>query len=125
MTRTKRVEAKDLQIGDTIQGGARIARIESTGNQALVLTFEDGSQTSTSDGWPFEIEDTLTTWTVIGVWLNDEPVRIACVEGKHEVYGDDDYAIFEQGTWATWVEAGTWEDAEAAAVKGMKEDDDT
>jgi len=38
---------------------------------------------------------------------------------------DDDYAIFEQGTWATWVEAGTWEDAEAAAVKGMKEDDDT
>jgi hypothetical protein len=121
--KTKRVDAKDLQVGDTLQDGRSIAQIESTGNQGLTLTFDDGSQTSTYEGWPFDIEDRLATWTVIGVWLNDEPVRIACVEGKHEVYGDDDYTIFEQGTWATWVEARTWEEAEAAAVTGMKEDD--
>jgi hypothetical protein len=120
---TKRVEAKDLQVGDTLHDGRRIAQIESTGNQGLTLTFDDGSQTNTYERWPFEIEDGLATWTVIGVWLNDEPVRVACVQGRHEVLGDDDYGIFEQGTWATWVEAETWQDAETSAVKAMKEDD--
>jgi hypothetical protein len=39
------------------------------------------------------------------------------------VYGEDGYAIFEQGTWATWVEAETREEAEAAAVKDMRDND--
>ena len=124
MKTTKRVEAKDLQVGDVLgDGRRRIANIEPMGNQALTLTFEDGSQTNTFEGWPFEIEERLKTWTVIGVWLNDVPVRIAGLEGKHEVYGDDDYVLFEQGTWATWVEAETWEEAEAAAIKDMRENE--
>jgi hypothetical protein len=117
---TKRVDAKDLKVGDVLRDGRRIANIEPMGNQALALTFDDGSSTTTYEAWPFDIEERARTWTVIGVWLNDIPVRIAGIEGKHEVYGEDDLDIFEQGTWATWVDADTWEEAEVAAIEDMR-----
>lgn len=36
------------------------------------------------------------TYTVIGVWLNDKPVTVGVVEGRHNVDGGDQ-ETFTQG----------------------------
>ena len=61
-------------------------------------------------------------YTVIGLWLNDEPVVAGVIEGEHNCVdtGDGD-------RWATPVEADDPDKAEVAAVlemEGGDEDDD-
>jgi hypothetical protein len=65
-------------------------------------------------------------WTVIGLWVNDEPVPVGVVKGSHDVYGgeavDDGYdspVNDAQSMWAVDVEAEDWETAETLAVEVM------
>lgn len=58
-------------------------------------------------------------YTVIGVWLNDEPVPVGVVEGDHEVGGGDD--AWDEGAWATSVDAPDMGSAQELAVQEMKE----
>lgn len=65
----------------------------------------------------------LPMWTVIGVWINDEPVVTGAVRGRHDVSGGNG-GEFEQGLWATSVSAETVEEAERLAVREMLNDED-
>jgi hypothetical protein len=62
-----------------------------------------------------------TEWTVIGVWLCDEPVTTGVVAGRHDVSGGDTEQ-FPQGCWATSVSAPDPDTAEAEAVAEMRGD---
>jgi len=60
------------------------------------------------------------TYTVIGVWLGDQPVPIGVIEGQHEVHGGDD-SEFPEGLWATSVTAADPGQAEQAAITELLE----
>lgn len=59
------------------------------------------------------------TWTVIGVWAEDEALVTGVIQGTHGVYGGDDYDAFPQGCWATSVTAADADAAESRAVAEM------
>lgn len=61
------------------------------------------------------------TWTVIGFWHDDEPLAAGAIRGEHPVDGDLDYE--DHQPWATSVEADSADEAMAAAVEKMSEDD--
>ena len=63
-------------------------------------------------------EDEDDGYTVIGVWLSDEPVPVGVITGRHSVEGGDDQA-FPEGLWATHVSAGDTGEAETAAIQEM------
>jgi hypothetical protein len=54
-------------------------------------------------------------WTVLGVWLDGEPVPVGVVRGDHSVSGGDE-AQFEEGLWAESVAAVEADAAERLAV---------
>jgi hypothetical protein len=65
----------------------------------------------------------LKTWTVIGFWMEDDPVAVGTVEGDHPVYGGDDVndsglVDGARGPWAVAVEA---EDDDIAEKKAVQE----
>lgn len=60
------------------------------------------------------------TYTVIGVRIDDTPMVVGVVAGTHEVYGGDEEA-FEQGLWATSIDAIDVEQAEQLAKVEMLE----
>ncbi|HEY1705650.1 MAG TPA: hypothetical protein VGG75_38685 [Trebonia sp.] len=75
-------------------------------------------------------------WTVIGLWVEDEPVSVGVVEGEHSVYGGSDYLddgseVIDgaKGAWAASAVAATAEEAEELAVGEMRaslnDDEDT
>jgi hypothetical protein len=75
------------------------------------------------------------TWTVIGFWVEDEPVSTGVVEGNVTVHGgsdelDDGSDLVDgaKGLWATTAVADTPLRAENAAIMEMRatlhEDDD-
>jgi hypothetical protein len=68
------------------------------------------------------MEQKTMTYTVIGVWLNDKPVTVGVIEGRHNVDGGDQ-ETFTQGVWATSVDAVDVEQAEAFAKGDMTEND--
>lgn len=59
-------------------------------------------------------------YTVIGVWMSDDPVPVGVVCGRHRVDGGDDEA-FPEGLWATYVSADDTDDAETAAIRDMRD----
>lgn len=59
------------------------------------------------------------TWTVIGVWNEDEAIVTGTIQGTHAVYGGDNYDAFPQGCWATSVTAPDADTAEDLAVDEM------
>ena len=81
------------------------------------------------------------TWTVLGVWDNDEAVPVGAIAGRHNVYGGapgerlrdqlladpgfcgfDTSSFYEQGVWATVVEAPDGDTAQdIAAAEMMRE----
>jgi hypothetical protein len=58
--------------------------------------------------------------TVIGCWENDQPIVVGVVLGDHEVYGGDDER-FDEGLWATTVDADDVNSAEQLAKQEMTE----
>lgn len=58
-------------------------------------------------------------YTVIGVWVGDDPIPVGTVRGRHSVGGGDPDGHFEQGVWATYAD-GDEETAESAAVDEMR-----
>ncbi len=74
---------------------------------ATAVSAGTGEGTTEDDGY-----------TVIGVWLSDEPVRAGVITGCHWVEGGDD-AAFPEGLWATHVSAGDADEAETAAIQQM------
>jgi hypothetical protein len=60
------------------------------------------------------------SYTVIGVWLDDAPIVVGVIAGNHEVYGGDEKA-FEEGLWATSVDACDIAQAEQLAKVEMRE----
>lgn len=63
-----------------------------------------------------------TEWTVIGVWLGDDPVPAGVVAGQHDVSGGD-FEQFPEGCWAVSVSAPDAELAERAAIAEMRGED--
>ena len=82
------------------------------------------------------------TWTVLGVWDNDEAVPVGAIEGRHNVHGDppgeraaaqalregnpefygfDTSSFYEQGAWATSVTAPDGDTAQDLAAAEMME----
>jgi hypothetical protein len=59
------------------------------------------------------------TWTVIGVWVEDQAIVTGTIPGTHPVYGGDDYDAFPQGCWATSATAPDPDTAESMAVDEM------
>lgn len=51
-------------------------------------------------------------WTVIGLWLDEEPIVIGMVQGEHQVYGENNEALFPEGYWNVCVDGA--DDAAAA-----------
>ena len=47
--------------------------------------------------------------TVVGVWLNDEPLPLAMIAGEHDVIAAEDHAADDVQTWVT--SARTMEEA--------------
>lgn len=76
------------------------------------------------------------TWTVLGVWDNNEAVPVGAVKGRHQVSGDspgergnpeygyDTSSFYEQGVWATTVTAPDADTAQDLAAAGMMHDQD-
>ena len=87
------------------------------------------------------------TWTVLGIWDNDEAVPVGAILGTHSVHGDppgerawrelandpnffgfDTSSFYEQGVWAETVTASDGDTAQDLAVEAMMraqhEDDD-
>ena len=67
------------------------------------------------------------TWTVIGFWMEDEPVSTGVVEGSVTVYGgsdelDDgcDLVDGSKGLWSLTAVAGTALEAEELAITEMR-----
>ena len=61
------------------------------------------------------------TWTVIGFWHDDEPLAAGAIRGEHPVDGDLGYE--DHQPWATSVKADSADEAMAAAVADMRDDD--
>jgi hypothetical protein len=59
-------------------------------------------------------------YTVIGVWLDNAPIVVGVITGRHAVHGGDDTA-FTDGLWATFVDATDIEHAEHLAVTAMQD----
>lgn len=78
------------------------------------------------------------TWTVLGIWDNDEAVPIGAIAGKHDVHGEapgdrlrnqllgdpdfcgfDTSSFYEQGVWAVTVTAPDGDAAQDAAAREM------
>jgi hypothetical protein len=78
--------------------------------------YDDIAAPSHDAGGTAEDED--DGYTVIGVWLSDEPVPVGVITGRHFVEGGDDQA-FPEGLWATHVSAGDTGEAETAAIQEM------
>lgn len=83
------------------------------------------------------------TWTVLGVWDNDEAVPIGALRGTHSVHGEmpgerfrdkllsdpefcgfDTSSFYEQGVWATTVEAPDGDTAQDLAASEMMHDEE-
>ena len=62
----------------------------------------------------------MGTYTVLGLWLHNEPVSVGVIAGEHGVTGGDTDA-FEEGLWATSVDADDPLTAEALAIAEMEE----
>jgi hypothetical protein len=60
------------------------------------------------------------SYTVIGVWRGDTPIVVGVIAGTHEVYGGDEEA-FEEGLWATSVDAPDIAQAEHLAKVEIRE----
>lgn len=65
-------------------------------------------------------DDGSSMYTVVGVWVDDEPVPVGVIAGEHEVSGGDDYEQFPQGVWATSVTAAHDLEAERYAIDQMR-----
>jgi hypothetical protein len=84
-----------------------------------------------------------STWTVLGVWDNDEAVPVGAIPGRHSVHGEapgdrlrdallsdrgfcgfSTSSFYEQGVWAVTVTAPDGDAAQDAAVSEMMRDDD-
>jgi hypothetical protein len=63
----------------------------------------------------------MMDYTVIGVWIGDEPVTTGVVEGVHEVGGPAPEEYFPEGLWAEHVHAETMERAAYLAEAMMTE----
>lgn len=60
------------------------------------------------------------TYTVIGVWLNDTPVPVGAIHGRHDVTGDMPNDVLPEGCWATTVTAPGPDTAQHRAVADMR-----
>ncbi|GIH05693.1 hypothetical protein Rhe02_37600 [Rhizocola hellebori] len=67
--------------------------------------------------------DTGGVYTVVGVWLGDQPVPVGVIAGAHEVSGGDEGEHFPEGVWATSVTAADDHQAERDAIEQMRDDD--
>jgi len=96
-------------VADAILAGltacAEPGHDDSAGPVRRAETAEDGED----DGY-----------TVVGVWMSDDPVPVGVIRGRHSVDGGDDEA-FPEGLWATHVNADDTDDAEAAAIREMRD----
>ena len=61
----------------------------------------------------------MPSFTVFGLWIDDEPVVAGVVEGDLNCV-DNDPQFFTYQRWATSVEAATPDHAERLAVRDMK-----
>jgi hypothetical protein len=91
-----------------------------------------------------EYGEDKNTWTVLGIWDNDEAVPVGAIAGRHSVHGEapgdrlrdellgnpgfcgfDTSSFYEQGVWAETVEAPDGDTAQdLAAGKMMRTLDD-
>lgn len=60
----------------------------------------------------------MTTFTVLGLWYDDQPLAAGAVPGEHIADGDLDYIGFQP--WACRVDATSADAACAAAVERMR-----
>lgn len=65
----------------------------------------------------------MKTYTVIGVWIGDEPVTAGVIEGQHYVSEGNDVDRIDNsnGPWGTVVEAPDSQSAETYAEQEMRE----
>lgn len=101
------------------QGDIRIvpsgsAMGEDFGNGNAFVYFNGDNQADQHFAWRFESARNVTTYTVMGVYLDGEVVATGTIEGKHEVDGGNG-SVFA-GTWAEHVEATNVDEAERIAV---------
>lgn len=64
------------------------------------------------------------TYTVIGIWLNDTPVPVGAIHGRHDVTGDMPDDVLPEGCWATSVTAPDPDTAQQIAAADMRGDHD-
>lgn len=65
----------------------------------------------------------MAVYTVIGVWVGDDPLPVGTILGDHEVIGGfhpDTMIEFESGVWAVAVDATDDNEAEYTAVEEMR-----
>jgi len=67
-------------------------------------------------------DEAREAYTVIGVWIDDDPVPVGVVAGEHTVSGGEDFERFPQGVWATMVIAVHDLEAERHAIDQMRAD---
>lgn len=63
-------------------------------------------------------------YTVVGVWINDTPVPVGTIHGRHEVTGDMPDDVLPGGCWATSVAAPDPDTAQQRAAADMRSDSD-
>lgn len=66
-----------------------------------------------------EAAEAAATYTVVGVWEEDQPIPVGVIGGDHPVCGGDTQH-WEQGLWATVVTAPDPTTAEHAAITAMR-----
>lgn len=110
-----------LLLGDSWDGGIGYCGTLSqlTDFAARIQAALDAAGHRVCDGAAAGGSPSSRTYTVLGVWEDDEPVPVGVVDGEHQVTGGADRR-WEQGLWATSVTAADPAEAEAAAVAEMR-----
>lgn len=63
----------------------------------------------------------MTTYTVIGIYLHDEPLVAGVIRGEHNCIDSGGPMEGDGQRWATSVKARDWRQAEKLAVAEMNE----
>ncbi|GAA1884122.1 hypothetical protein GCM10009687_60630 [Asanoa iriomotensis] len=101
------------------------AAVEALAHVAAILNREHANLLRATAYPPSDATDETDNdgaFTVVGVWVDDEPIPVGVIAGRHDVSGGDGER-FGQGVWAATVDADDERDAEQAAVAVVREHD--
>lgn len=107
--------------GDAATSGIDAAT-EALGHVANTINREYANfRRATACPPPADVD--LDVFTVVGVWIDDEPVPVGVIAGDHQVSGGDEEQ-FPQGVWATCVTAADDVEAEQVAIAALRDDNE-